>query len=893
MQARRFAEKNWHYVALLVIAVWMLATRVQGYENLIVDGTPMFNAVDAWYQYRTVLYTVEHWPNTIPYEIWSGFPTGTLRGQFGTLFDQVIATIAILIGGGNPSEMQVRYVMFFAPPVLGALTVFPVYYIARVVSGSRYTGVLAAALLSLFSGHFYLKTMVGFSEHNAAEPLGMAVAIAAFVWMISREEKDKTLVNLVGTSHRNKRLYKRAGAVGVALAFYMSIWPPSIFLVGIIGLIVGIFSLLIIPYYQKPVGDFSVPIGLATLVTAFIMLATMDTLTISVVAHGPLQVLFPLGVSALSLGSVILERKRRNYGEAWYTPAVFVGTFGLLISVAFAIISPEGISEVLRNIGEVFGLGLFAATRTTIAEAQPLSSFRLVFAFYGVTMFVAIFILPEVLLDGIYDGDDVLLFTGFWAVGLTLMGFTQVRFNYYLAIAVAVFGAYAIQRTVEVMNLSAVNSYDKQQAFIAIALLSIPLSLVGPLATVAVYNTVPQLSQQAQSWKPTAEWIEQNTPKEGQLEQPDATPLRYNERHGEVDDYEYPDGAYGIMTPLEAGHYITVFSKRIPVANPFQQHKEAAAQFFYAEDEQTARNVVEDELNGEQNERYVGVTWDIATPNSPSANNHLVHHPKRSESSYGTYITDDSGGFLEQGGRVLLKNQAYYDTMAARMYHYHGSRVPESSVVVRWNEDEDGSLTPPENEPVVEDVSSAEKANRIASSEQMTHDGGVGRYAPEPVPALQHYRLVRTGSAPATDDFLYNSLLQKETNVTSLSEDDFYTHPQFTKIFERVRGATITGTAPPNSTVNATATLKMQNGETFEYTQVTQADKEGKFSMTVPYSTTGYDNWGPEQGYTNVSTRATGPYTVQAGGCTSQVDVPEAAVIGEDNSSVEVKTCDL
>jgi len=36
--------------------------------------------------------------------------------------------------------------------------------------------------------------------------------------------------------------------------------------------------------------------------------------------------------------------------------------------------------------------------------------------------------------------------------------------------------------------------------------------------------------------------------------------------------------------------------------------------------------------------------------------------------------------------------------------------------------------------------------------------------------------------------------------------------------------------------------------ETFTYHQVAETDENGEFSITVPYSTTGYDEWGPERG---------------------------------------------
>jgi len=83
------------------------------------------------------------------------------------------------------------------------------------------------------------------------------------------------------------------------------------------------------------------------------------------------------------------------------------------------------------------------------------------------------------------------------------------------------------------------------------------------------------------------------------------------------------------------------------------------------------------------------------------------------------------------------------------------------------------------------------------------------------------------------------------------------------KTFERVPGATIEGSgAAPGEEVEATVELEKATGGTFEYTQYAEADENGNFEFTVPYSTTGYDEFGPENGYTNTSVRATGPYNI-------------------------------
>jgi hypothetical protein len=66
----------------------------------------------------------------------------------------------------------------------------------------------------------------------------------------------------------------------------------------------------------------------------------------------------------------------------------------------------------------------------------------------------------------------------------------------------------------------------------------------------------------------------------------------------------------------------------------------------------------------------------------------------------------------------------------------------------------------------------------------------------------------------------------------------------------------------------------------------------------LPYSTTGYDNFGPEDGYTNVSVRAnssyvfTTPTTTNESGYTTnygqEADVSEAKVLGVNESAKQV-----
>jgi hypothetical protein len=119
------------------------------------------------------------------------------------------------------------------------------------------------------------------------------------------------------------------------------------------------------------------------------------------------------------------------------------------------------------------------------------------------------------------------------------------------------------------------------------------------------------------------------------------------------------------------------------------------------------------------------------------------------------------------------------------------------------------------------------------------------------------------------------------------------------KVFERVPGANVTGTGPSNATVLASVEVAYgTRNKTFTYTQQAKTGPDGEFEMTLPYSTTGYENFGPENGYTNVSVRATGPYRISTSSIVfenetpyiyaTQLNVSEASVIGEDDSTYEV-----
>ncbi|MFB6219137.1 MAG: STT3 domain-containing protein, partial [Halobacteriaceae archaeon] len=124
-------ERWYHVIAVGALAVYMFWVRAQAHDNFRQGGEIFFSGNDPYYHFRQVAYTVRNYPAIMPFDAWTQFPLGTSVGQFGTLYDQLMATAALVVGLGSPTEATIETVMLFTPPVLGALVAVPTYFIGR------------------------------------------------------------------------------------------------------------------------------------------------------------------------------------------------------------------------------------------------------------------------------------------------------------------------------------------------------------------------------------------------------------------------------------------------------------------------------------------------------------------------------------------------------------------------------------------------------------------------------------------------------------------------------------------------------------------------------------------------------------------------------------------
>jgi len=899
-----WADQYAHVVALLALLAYMGWTRVRGWDRFVDDGQPLFQSNDAWYHYRQVRYTVEHFPRTMPFDPWTAYPTGTSVGQFGTIFDQTVALAALVLGAGSPDETTVGLTLLFAPAVLGTLVAVPTYLLGRHAAG-RTGGIVAVTVLALTPGGFLQRTRVGFADHHAAEVLLQATAMVAVVTAVRAADRHELTVERLRMRDFDALGPPLVTAVlsGVAVAAYVLVWPPGVFL----GLLLGVFYAVhtSAEFLRGRDPEHVAVVGVVSSLTAAVVtLAGSSSAGFEPIAVSLLQpalfVCLAVGLAAaVGLARAFESRSLpgpydlQSLPRRYYPVALTGGA--VLVLVGVRLLSPARFAFFTDYFLRVFGYTLTGPAQS-VSEARHVAPgsvgafLRLSYGFaYGGALLGAALGVVGYWRDA--TSREWVPALVVWLGFMTAATLTQVRFDYYLVVPVAVLSGVAVAWVFRTLGLRAVTGVTETGWLRLAAAAIVVVLLVGPFvssvggggvtleATAAASEMGPG---EVTEWRESMAWLRTNTPLEGTDGRPDADAFPTYPTVTPTDDYDYPPGTYGVLSWWDSGHFVTVLGERIAVANPFQDGREVAADFFLAREEAAATERV---TWGRETTRYVAVEWRLAVPGVGTYAGPIGF----------TNTTDELSELVRpvtlssaRGGRFAgyVRRQAHYESLRVRLFRYHGSARAPRPVVTDWEtrslptadgERIDRAVVSPD-ETFVRRFDTLAEARAFVREDGSAQVGGVDGLPAERVPALEHYRLVHASENQYTTDTLSGT-----------------ERGSYLKTFERVPGATVRGRAPPNSTVTATARLSLPHDRSFAYVQRATVGPDGEFLMTLPYSTTGYDEWGVEAGSTNVSVRATGPYrfVAERPGRDEPLDaatvhVPEGAVVGADSTPVNV-----
>lgn len=735
---------------------------------------------DPTYQLRRIEQVLANYPNIAWFDPMTFFPNGQPM-HWGPLFPLLGATICLITGAVTRTEIIT--VSLFIPCALAALMVPVVYLLVSRVADWK-AGLAAAFFISIVPGQFFFRSFYGYLDHHAGEVFFSTLFCLCYLSALVYCRKHPVDI-------KNKETWKIPALLGllcgVTYVLGLALMPTMILFALLVGMFTPIWFII-----QRYIGHLGASALLVNSVTFIV--AIIGFFIIGVHADGGLNYYttgHPIAYSLLILANVVLfgfsyQLRDKPY---WYYVGAIVGVSVLGI-IALALILPELFAYLSANANAFFGSD--DIHWKTIQEARAWTwddawrTFQYSLLLFAAGAAVLIYRIRKELCPSH-------AFTLIWALVIFYATCQHIRYEYYLAVPVAILAGIAvgfalnfvkdpfgtIERKVpdtgehhhqhkkagkgpeshsKTSGTVRTTSYIFLAVIIVLALL-FSYQALGRDLMMGAYNLNPD-------WREATEWLEKNTPDPG---------VDYYAIY-DKENYTYPDTAYGIMSWWDYGHIITYLGKRMPNANPFQygvNGPNGSARFFMTQNESEANQIL-DNLNT----RYVitdyemdtGKFWAMSTWDNPDVG---VYPYQR------TFIFPNPDEPKSGMNYPLLMN-AYYQTMISRLHNFDGSQTDPGKVYfLRYMKPSASGLSAP----VVVDGAQTNYTAGKALVESFKPDenpqyevilANFGYTDPvSPVSALQHYRLI----------------YESKTRTTPTDMHDL----RYVKIFEKVKGAQIPG----------------------------------------------------------------------------------------------------
>ena len=158
------------YAGLILAALFSFYLRaILPWKTVFSGSNVIFSSEsDAWYHMMLAKGTVINLQR-LWFDPMTNFPQGTPL-HFGPFVSWAITIFSYIFGLGHPSMHTVEVVGAFMPAVLGALLVFPVYFIGKEIGGKS-CGLISALMVAVLPGQLFSRTTLGFTDHHGAEIL--------------------------------------------------------------------------------------------------------------------------------------------------------------------------------------------------------------------------------------------------------------------------------------------------------------------------------------------------------------------------------------------------------------------------------------------------------------------------------------------------------------------------------------------------------------------------------------------------------------------------------------------------------------------------------------------------------------------------------------------------
>ncbi|HZD43756.1 MAG TPA: oligosaccharyl transferase, archaeosortase A system-associated, partial [Methanomicrobiales archaeon] len=499
----------------------------------------------------------------------SQYPVGS-PVNWGPMMTYITTAVAIVMGASTRPE--IAFAALLAPPLLAAAMVPVMYFIGKTLSGWK-TGLVGAVLVSIVSGQYFYRSLFGYLDHHIAEALFSAIFALGYIYTLSYTRKNPVDLHKLETLKMPALL---AGITGVLYLLGLFTMPTMI----LFALIVTIFTVVqfLVDHWRGRGSDDLLLINAIVFAIASVGLAAFGIKAsgLSVIQYSLGHVVAYVALIGITAVLYVLSTYLKGRNKAYFPLSLIaIAVIGTLALVA---LFPSISSTYIGGLYQFFGQ---PATALTVQEAMPwsLASAWATFNYGLILMFVGIGALAY---QNWKENRPETIFAIVWSVIILVSTIQHVRYEYYLAVNVAMLSALGIglfldggfqdslrfirraltsnshseEKAAEPPSVHASKKHKKEQkvatsssdrpnyakvgAFFGIAALAILF------ATTSGYTNYTRASlggiQMNPDWKETLEWMQNGTP---------ATGVDYNALYDKVYDqstFQYPQGSYGVMS---------------------------------------------------------------------------------------------------------------------------------------------------------------------------------------------------------------------------------------------------------------------------------------------------------------------------------------------------------
>lgn len=579
------------------------------------------------------------------------------------------------------------------------------------------------------------------------------------------------------TGHHARRWLSSLGAA-LPMALFVYTWLGAPIFLLLIGVSVALVCLLEIARGPKPrdIGWAAFRYGAALL--AWLWLSS--TLWPALVMERSLFPLVLAACGALALGPLILTHGAGVAIDRGLNPTgvAWVSLWLVALSVgAVVLLHPAG-----RDLVSL----LFAVKTDLISEHRAVSPKRFWYLF-GPAGVLALAGLPVGARAAWRQRDGRLLLPVVLGAGLVGLWWRTHDYGYFAPPFVAV--------------LSAVTGAE---LLIAIRSATLRRIAIGALAGLFLFPLWPSDGirrpyyttswmrgrvMMGEGWFQAMRWLRENSPEP-------TLPVDARVPAFESGDFAYPEGAYGVMTAWEYGGFLAVVGRRPPVWSRGSDNDPTGA-WLLEEDESESLELLCPGCRGPEQVRYVVVDARTAADSLPRRFRQAGLDPRL----YRETVAELDGGDLPI--RRFRLNDRYDRSMMARLYVRDGSGLGHYRMV----------FESPHQSWIVS-LSGAATGKDEFRRRSYPIDNAVDR---------ERFRGSEDAESPlaTSSGYAYDGVVMASV-----------------KIFERVEGALLTGSAPGASEVEVRLALHSQTTDRdFEYRTSTPLTRDGEFELVVPYST--------------------------------------------------------